>query len=200
MFACSSVNIACEIHYTCIIKLSTTLTVPAHIWWHPEQRKVIKLTRNIKPCGEEAPLCRIVPWRSIKWWRLRRPQRRKQQQQQEQEPPSVKTLLTHLSPDTTLIFAVFIGILSLYRRTSGMETFIPALTPSPTVQRIIRNFLSWFNNNTHVCERVGSLYGTSLQKEVRFTSGKSRNKNSLLYQQWNQLLCIHTHILSLIIL
>ena len=180
MFACSSVNIAREIHYTCIIKWSTTLTVPAHICWHPEQWTVIKLTRTIKPCREEAPLCRNVPWRSIKWWRLCR-RRRRMQQQQQQQPPSVKTLLTHSSPDATLILAVFIGILSPYRRISAMETFKPALTPSPTVQRIIRHFRSWLTNNTHLRERAGSLYGTSFQKEGDSLLGNQEQKHFIVW-------------------
>lgn len=144
MFACSSVNIAREIHYTCIIKWSTALTVPAHICWHPEQWTVIKLTRTIQSCGEEAPLRRNVPWRSI----VAVEDRSSNCSRNNPHRWKRSWLIRHPTLDTTLNLAFFIGILNPYRPTSGMENFKPAPTPSSTVQRIIRHLLSWFNNTT----------------------------------------------------
>jgi hypothetical protein len=79
-----------------------------------------------------------------------------------------------------------------------METFKPALTPSPTVQRIICHFLSWFNNNTHFRERVGGLYGTSFQKEGDSLLGNQETKTFYCMNNEINDAVVHIHILSFI--
>jgi hypothetical protein len=81
-----------------------------------------------------------------------------------------------------------------------METFKPALTPSPTVQRIIRHFIRRFNNNKTLPRTCWQSVWDIILKNWEIHCWEIRKQNTFYFadNEINYVL-VHLHILPFII-